>query len=272
MPTRATVPNPAQPAQQAGVASRGGRELPDAEQPADGIQRGGDMGICVSARAAGNCGATGHGACLFYDGHSHPFLRLRGGTHPLARRTCEPRPLVQAGQIRPAPPAGAVKTWGPADRSSRRTARAASAESEVRPGPRPPTLRPHHRKTAQAGPEALSTSSLPNIYISPRAAVIALSSTDQPVRGGLTAIRYRRSRAAPAAVSPDAIMGRGVPATGWLYGLNAMQSAELGLEDLCCGMAAADSSGDDGERACDQPRSEDDEEEPPYGHELVGVP
>jgi hypothetical protein len=60
--------------------------------------------------------------------------------------------------------------------------------------------------------------------------------------------------------------------TGWLYGLNAMQSAELGLEDLCCGMAAADSSGDDGERACDQPRSEDDEEEPPYGRELVGVP
>jgi hypothetical protein len=40
-------PEPAQPAQQAGVASRGGRELPDAEQPADGIERGGDMGICV---------------------------------------------------------------------------------------------------------------------------------------------------------------------------------------------------------------------------------
>src|SRR5579864_2854804 len=36
----------------------------------------------------------------------------------------------------------------------------------------------------------------PNIYISPRVAVVALSSTDQPVRGGLSAIRYRRSRAA----------------------------------------------------------------------------
>jgi hypothetical protein len=58
----------------------------------------------------------------------------------------------------------------------------------------------------------------PNIYISSRAAVIALSSTDQPVRGGLTAIRYRRSRAAPAAVSPGAIMGRGRPATGSAYG------------------------------------------------------
>jgi len=38
---------PAQPAQQARIASRGGRELPDAQQPADGIERGGDMGICV---------------------------------------------------------------------------------------------------------------------------------------------------------------------------------------------------------------------------------
>jgi hypothetical protein len=28
--------------------------------------------------------------------------------HPLVRRTCEPRPLVQAGQIRPAPLAGAI--------------------------------------------------------------------------------------------------------------------------------------------------------------------
>ena len=54
-----------------------------------------------------------------------------------------------------------LKPWGPADRSSRRTARTASAEPEVRPAPRPPTLRPHHRKTTQAGPEALSTSSLP---------------------------------------------------------------------------------------------------------------
>ena len=38
---------PAQPAQQAGVAGRGGRELLNAEQAADGIERGGDMGICV---------------------------------------------------------------------------------------------------------------------------------------------------------------------------------------------------------------------------------
>ena len=68
-------------------------------------------------RTAGNCGTTGNGACFFYDGHSHPFLRLRGGTHPLARRTREPWPLVQAGQIRPAPLAGAKKPGArPTDR------------------------------------------------------------------------------------------------------------------------------------------------------------
>src|SRR6266851_3304405 len=57
------------------------------------------------------------------------------------------------------------KTWGPADRSSRKTARTASAESEVRPGPRLPTLRPYPVKTGEAGPEALSTVSLPIIYL-----------------------------------------------------------------------------------------------------------
>jgi hypothetical protein len=52
-------------------------------------------------------------------------------------------------------------TWDPADESLEGQPDRASADSEVRPGPRPPTLRPHHRKTAQAGPEALSTVSLP---------------------------------------------------------------------------------------------------------------
>jgi len=57
------------------------------------------------------------------------------------------------------------KTWGPAGRSSRKTARTASAESEVRPGPRLPTLCPYPVKTGEARPEALSTSSLPNICL-----------------------------------------------------------------------------------------------------------
>ena len=89
---------PAQPAQQAGVAGRGGRELPDAEQAADGIERGGDMGICVSVYAAGNRGATGNGACFFYDGHCHPFLRLRDGTHPLAVGPVNPGLLHRTGR------------------------------------------------------------------------------------------------------------------------------------------------------------------------------
>ena len=71
-------PESAQPAQQAGVAGRGGGELPDAEQPADGIERGGDMRAGVGVHAASDR------ACFFYDGQGHPFLRLRDGTHPLA--------------------------------------------------------------------------------------------------------------------------------------------------------------------------------------------
>jgi hypothetical protein len=60
---------PAQPAQQAGVARRCGGEFREAEQPAEPIERSGDMGICVSIHA-GIRGATGNGACFFYDSHS----------------------------------------------------------------------------------------------------------------------------------------------------------------------------------------------------------
>src|SRR5690242_289727 len=78
------------------------------------------------------------------------FLWCRDGTRPLAAGAVNPG--LFPGQADQAGTAGGChKTWGPADRSSRRTARAASAESEVRPGPRPPTLRLYHTKTAQAG-------------------------------------------------------------------------------------------------------------------------
>jgi hypothetical protein len=43
----------------------------DAEQPADGIERGGDVHAGVGIHAAGD-GACPR-ACL-YDGHCHPFL------------------------------------------------------------------------------------------------------------------------------------------------------------------------------------------------------
>jgi len=77
-------PEPAQPAQQAGVADSSDGEFLDAEQAADGIERGGDMRIGVGVHAAGNGGAACNRACFSYDGHCHPFLRLRDGTHPLA--------------------------------------------------------------------------------------------------------------------------------------------------------------------------------------------
>jgi hypothetical protein len=61
-------PEPAQPAQQASVASRGRGELRDAEQPADGIKRGGDMGIGVGIHPAGD------GACFLYAGDGACFF------------------------------------------------------------------------------------------------------------------------------------------------------------------------------------------------------
>src|ERR1022692_941134 len=94
-------------------------------------------------------------------GNAISFLRLKGWHAPAGRRTCEPRPLVQDGQIRSAPPVGARKTGArPTDRFARQPD-AASADSEVRPGPRLQTLRPYQAKTSEAGPEAQSTSSLP---------------------------------------------------------------------------------------------------------------
>jgi len=61
--------------------------------------------------------AAGNGVPVFYDGHCRPFLRLRDGTHPLAARIREPRPLAQDGQIRPASPVGAKEPGPrPADR------------------------------------------------------------------------------------------------------------------------------------------------------------
>ena len=51
----------------AGVPGLGGREFPDAEQPAEPIQRGRDMQAGVGIHAAGD------DTCVFYDGHSRPF-------------------------------------------------------------------------------------------------------------------------------------------------------------------------------------------------------
>jgi hypothetical protein len=64
--------------------------------------------------------------------------------------TTGPRHLPgQADQTGSAP--GGHENLGPADRSFGRTTRAASADSEVRPGPRPPTLTPHQGKARRQG-------------------------------------------------------------------------------------------------------------------------
>jgi hypothetical protein len=61
-------PEPAQPAEQAGVAARGSGELLDAEESSDRVKRCGDMRVGVGVHAAGD------GAFVFYDGQCRPFL------------------------------------------------------------------------------------------------------------------------------------------------------------------------------------------------------
>ena len=61
-----------------------------------------------------------------------------------------------------------------------------SADSEVRPDPGP-TLRPHHRKTSEAGPEHLSTSSLPTMSGCRRRVTARVLHADAPVLCGLLA-------------------------------------------------------------------------------------
>jgi hypothetical protein len=91
-----------------------------------------------------------------------PFLRLRDGTHPLAAGPVNPGLLHRTG--RSGRYAGGCRiNLGPADESLAGQPERASADSQVRPGPRLPTLRPYSVKTGEARPEALSTSSLPNL-------------------------------------------------------------------------------------------------------------
>ena len=87
--------------------------------------------------------------------------------HPLARRTREPRPLVQAGQIGPAPLAGAIKTLGPGRQIVSQDSPDGVSRIGGQAGTQAPDPTPVPVKTGEAGPEALSTVSLPNICGSP---------------------------------------------------------------------------------------------------------
>src|SRR6266567_8301316 len=73
----------------------------------------------------------------------------------------KPRPLAQARQIRPAAPVGALRRARPTDRFPRQPERRQPNRRSGRT--RSPILRPYQVKPTEAGPEALSTSSLPNL-------------------------------------------------------------------------------------------------------------
>src|SRR6185437_13912301 len=121
--------------------------------PAQNAQRA-LFGVAIADKR-GKCDTSiSAGVCAF-------SLTSRITHAPAGRRTCEPRPLAQDGQIRPARRRVPEKS-GPGRRIvSRTTPEGASADSEVRPDPGSRPYAPHHRKTAQAGPEAQSPSSLP---------------------------------------------------------------------------------------------------------------
>jgi hypothetical protein len=82
-----------------------------------------------------------------------PFLWLRDGTHPLAAGSVKPRPLAQAGQIRPAPLVGARKNLGPGRQIDSQDS-PDGRQPIRRPGrgPRLPTLRPRSVKIGEARP------------------------------------------------------------------------------------------------------------------------
>jgi hypothetical protein len=149
--------------------------------------------------------ATSKGVSLRWS--RHPLLRLRDGTHPLAVGPGNPGLLPRPGR------SDRQRRWvpenlGPGRQGDLKTARVAPADSEVMPGPRPPDATPppaqNHESRAgsrQAGPKALSTSSLPTICSSVewrgwrfRAQIVQFCAFSAPVRGGsaqrLLATRY----------------------------------------------------------------------------------
>jgi len=102
--------------------------------------------------------AAGDGACL-YDGHV--FSVVEGWHGPTGRRTREPRPLAQDGQIRAAPPAAATKTWAGRQIDSQDN-RSGVSRFAGQAGPRP-----YARTTANHASRAGSTKTiLPADYVS----------------------------------------------------------------------------------------------------------
>src|SRR6266704_5621627 len=102
------------------------------------------------------------------------------------RRTCETL-ASDPGQADQTGSAGGARKPGPVRQIVSQDNTSASAESKVRPGPRPLTLRPHHRKTAEAGPEALSTVSLPSMRCKSMMNLQHPGRAERPDRGAIRA-------------------------------------------------------------------------------------
>jgi hypothetical protein len=95
--------------------------------PPTGARRGHDMGASVGVHTARGWHAPVRASLRWSLSSLSLVDRFRDGTHPLAARTCEPRPLTQARQIRPPRPTSAAswpnsgrcgKAWRPQDRGS----------------------------------------------------------------------------------------------------------------------------------------------------------
>src|SRR5712692_1879251 len=114
-----------------------------------------------------------------------PSLSLVEGWHgPAGRRTCEPRPLAQARQIRPAAPVGARK---PGTRPTDRLAGQPERRQPDRRSGRDPGPRPYARTTAKPGKQGrkhLSTVSLPIICALTVDSPVKVIGSDQLVRCG----------------------------------------------------------------------------------------
>jgi hypothetical protein len=104
--------------------------------------------------------------------------------HPNACLASDPGQADQTGS------AGGCQKTGtrPTDRFPRQP-EAASADSEVRPGPRLPTLRTHHLKIREAAPEALPTLSLPITGGETDSGIAVLKRADHPISYVLPARR-----------------------------------------------------------------------------------
>ena len=174
-------------------------------------------------------------ACL-YDGHCHPLLRLRDGTHPLAARTCE-TPASSPGQADQTGSAGGCQRLGPGRQIVIKTAR--ERRRPIRRSGRDPVPDPTPTPAQSGGSRAgaLSTSSLPTRracvmccpYHSHRAdhwVMCSRGGRDGPVDGAWSprpegdhqTARHRGARRVYGRVAPRDTCGRLVVSWAWTGG------------------------------------------------------